>query len=132
MKSIGAQSTGGPEAICIAVIMGWMEEVQIFQDIEELAEKAGAHAFTSYHDWAVGQIIYKQKEYWQIFSKYLADNLRVAAIFKLSHGNERDFKDCLATDLGIALKKSGWWARNLAEMDRTKRNIKKVRKVMES
>lgn len=132
MKSIGAQSTSGHEAISIAIIMCWMEEAQIFKNVEELAEKAGAHAFTSFHDWSVGYVVYSQTDLWQQFSKYMTDNPRVHAIWKLSLAGESSFKESIATDLGIALKKSEWWTKNIAEMERAKRNLKKVRKVMES
>lgn len=110
----------------------WLVEFGIFQEVEKLADEVGAHNFTNFHDTIVGKTLIHSADFWGRFSKFLVSNKYVAAIWTKSGCDRIFFENNLATSLGIRLKQTKWWSDHLDEMEKAKRQLKKVRKVMES
>jgi len=134
MKSLAASTTSGMEAIALAVIHWWAHRhATIYDEIEVAAGRVGTHGFLSFHDVDVGLVLVEAEKYWDRFIKDVGSIPAVHAIWDLSTYNHREFFDRqIATEIGIRLKASAWWKKNLPEIELHKRNMQKVRKVMES
>jgi len=134
MKSLAASTTSGMEAIALSVIYWWAHRhATIFDKIESAAERVGTHGFLTFHDTDVGQVLVEAEKYWDTFIKDVGSIPAVCVIWDLSSYNNRTFFERqLSTELGIRLKASAWWKKNLPEIELHKRNMQKVRKVMES
>jgi hypothetical protein len=69
------------------------------------------------------------------FNKYVAGNPDLAAIYKKAgriHTSGDSFETRVSPNFGRHLKTSAWWTRNLKEIEKHKKNLKDVRKIMES
>lgn len=135
MKSLGSHNTSPSEAIAIAVISWWaFEENNVLMGVEVLADKAGTHNFPSFHDKDVGKVLIEHSEYWEQFQTSLKANPGMLYVWNrssLCHDKEFFCKQ-LAPDLGRALKQSLWWHKRIAEILKVKKDMKSVRKVMDS
>lgn len=102
-------------------------------EIETVAERAGPNKFINFQDTMVGRVLVEHSQYWHTFTRDLGDNPALHYIWSQSTHNSRSFfEQQLSIELGIRLKASAWWKKNLVAMELNKRNLKTVRKVMES
>ena len=132
MKSLGSNSTGAREGIGIAVCTTFLEFHFDMNEIERIAESVGTGGFLSFIDSDLGTVILNHSDICDRFLKYLADNRDVKHIWSLSNSEpKRGFIAHVDSTFGAYLKTTQWWRDNLKEIEKMRRKVKIVQKVME-
>ena len=134
MKSLGSGSIGAKEGIGIAVCTVFLELQFDIKEVEKIAESVGTSGFLDFHDAEMGRVIIENSDICDRFTKYLTDNPHINYIWLLSNPNpdpKRGFGGHIETTLGGYVKTTKWWRDNLKEIEKMRRKVKIVQKVME-
>lgn len=134
MRSIGASSTSSQDGIRIAIIMWWFEKSQILKKVEEYADKIGEEELLNLDIHQTGLAIVRAGNIWNKFVKDVQDSPEISIIANytdtLTHWGSFEYE--VSTEFGKALGGSSWLASRKAKVAKIKRDMRIVRKVMES
>jgi len=141
MKSLGSNSTTAVDGVLIVLVTLWMQEchIDLTEEAVKSAKSVSPGMFNSFTDFSLGRVLMDHSDMYKRFHSWVTENPQVKAILKmvsphLTMGNPQGvrFNGYFHSDIGAALKKSDWWKDHKDEIDKIRRDTKKVGQVMES
>ena len=138
MRSIGASSTQVYEGLCIALVNWWVEKKSPYTRVLEWLSAQEPDVFVTKNEFTIGLKILENIPFHKEFFRDLENDGCASSIFRTATSirAESNFRERIVTELaerfGVVVKDSGWFDKNRLAIERTKRQTKVVKSVMES
>lgn len=137
-RNIAAGTCTGWEGVRIVLLEVFMKDTGVRDRLEDIAEKIAGDGggFKDFHDLSVGGAILDEDNTLDKFYAWLAHNPKLNLVADYEYvsmwGNRTWSFNYLAMDLGQRLKQTKWWEKNTKKLEKYKKDLKVVKKIMNS
>lgn len=135
-RSLESGNVSGGEGVRIALVEAWLHEKEIRKQVEGMANKARDESrFQNFYDKDLGHALLQGTELVSDFFAWVASDPKTMFMSDMAGVNlwsQRHWvSEYLSTDFGAHLKKYGWFDRNRRTLEKFRKQIRTVQKVME-
>lgn len=137
-RDISSSSCTGQEAVRIVIIETWMKINKIDDEgaVEEMGARvlANEDTFLNFTDNAVGRVLLRHTDVVDALFEWVNANpiVRMMSNYEyVSLSRNREWAETyLSSHLGCILKETKWWENNKKTIDKYRKNLKMVGKIM--